>query len=151
MEDMIINQFKTKFLTLREEMLNEWVDIELGLSKGDDIDICAEESERSMVLKLMGRQSFFLKRIDDSLKKIDEGCFGICEECSGEIGLTRLQARPTAKLCIKCKEEQEKIEGHVPYHRRSHTLGQSINISSSEGQQNIRTISAISLPEAVNF
>ena len=44
------------------------------------------------------------------LKKIDEGTFGICEECGEEISVKRLEARPETTLCIRCKEDQERME-----------------------------------------
>jgi thiamine pyrophosphokinase len=49
-------------------------------------------------------------RIDHALAKIDEGTFGICEECEEPISMKRLEARPETTLCIRCKEDQERIE-----------------------------------------
>ena len=45
-----------------------------------------------------------------ALKKIDEGSFGVCEECGEEISVKRLEARPETTLCIRCKEDQERME-----------------------------------------
>ena len=45
-----------------------------------------------------------------ALRKLDQGEFGVCEECGGMIGKKRLEARPETTLCIRCKEDQERIE-----------------------------------------
>ena len=49
-------------------------------------------------------------KIEKALKKIDEGTFGVCEECGEEIQVKRLEARPETTLCIRCKEDQERME-----------------------------------------
>jgi DnaK suppressor protein len=51
-----------------------------------------------------------LQKIDRALRKIDEGDFGVCEECGEEISTKRLEARPETTLCIRCKEDQERHE-----------------------------------------
>jgi len=63
------------------------------------------------------------------MRKINQGTFGLCDECGGEIEHARLLARPTATLCIGCKEEEERTENHIPYNRRSHTLGKGFDNS----------------------
>ena len=50
------------------------------------------------------------REIQKALTKIEDGSFGVCEECSEEISVKRLEARPETTLCIKCKEDQERIE-----------------------------------------
>jgi RNA polymerase-binding transcription factor DksA len=52
----------------------------------------------------------FLDKINKALVKIDDGTFGVCEECGEEISVKRLEARPETTLCIKCKEDQERME-----------------------------------------
>lgn len=94
--------------------------------KGDEIDIASSEREQLLARKLQGRKSFFIKKIEASLQKIENGSFGECEECGADISLSRLKARPTATMCIHCKEEQESGERHIPYEKKSHTLGQEI-------------------------
>ncbi|RME03231.1 MAG: hypothetical protein D6812_05405, partial [Deltaproteobacteria bacterium] len=59
---------------------------------------------------LLDRERKLLNKIEKSLRKIDMGTYGICEECEEEIGRNRLEARPVAELCIRCKEEQEEME-----------------------------------------
>jgi hypothetical protein len=51
-----------------------------------------------------------VKKVKQALKRIDEGSFGVCQDCGCDIGEKRLLARPTADLCIQCKEDEEKSE-----------------------------------------
>jgi DnaK suppressor protein len=51
-----------------------------------------------------------LTKIDEALQRIEDGEFGICEECGQPIGLKRLKARPVVSLCIECKTKQEEEE-----------------------------------------
>lgn len=123
-----IAQFKKVFTNILA--LNSTTDDDLTLLKdgphGDELDQVMKERDQELSLKLKGRQSFFLKKIEHGLKKIEDGTFGICEDCGADISHQRLMARPTATLCIHCKEEQELDEKHIPYQKRSHTLGKDI-------------------------
>ena len=76
----------------------------------DEVDQASMEYLSSFSLRLRGREKSFLKKIDYTLSKIDDGSFGVCEECEESISLKRLQARPEATLCIQCKEAQEHRE-----------------------------------------
>jgi len=76
----------------------------------DEVDLASSEAGQSLNLRLRDRELVLLKKIDKTLKKIEEGEFGICERCGEEIGLKRLEARPVAEMCIRCKEELEKVE-----------------------------------------
>lgn len=127
MKREILAQFENLFLELRKNTLNEikLEDKALNWEKGDEIDQSLEDQERAMNLKLLGRHTFMLKKIDGALLKIKNGTYGICEECDGEIEINRLRARPVATQCISCKEEQERSEGQVLYEKRSHTHGKS--------------------------
>lgn len=75
----------------------------------DEVDQANANIEQAMRLQLRNRESFTLSRINDAIRRIDEGSFGRCESCDEYIELRRLQARPTTTLCISCKEEQEKM------------------------------------------
>ena len=75
----------------------------------DEVDQANANIEQAMRMQLRNRESFTLSRINDALKRIDEGSFGRCESCDEYIELRRLQARPTTTLCISCKEEEEKM------------------------------------------
>ncbi|MBU4484048.1 TraR/DksA C4-type zinc finger protein [bacterium] len=76
----------------------------------DDIDLASSETSHYMNLRLRDRELTLLKKIDKTLEKIVEGTFGVCEECGDPIEKKRLEARPIADLCIRCKEEQERVE-----------------------------------------
>ena len=76
----------------------------------DEMDLASSEYLQSFTFRLRGREKTFLKKIDHALKKIDDGVFGVCEECEEPISLKRLEARPETTLCIRCKEDQERIE-----------------------------------------
>ena len=76
----------------------------------DEVDLASTETGQALNLRLRDREGVLLKKIDKTLKKIDDGEFGVCERCGEEIGVKRLEARPVAELCIRCKEELEKVE-----------------------------------------
>jgi DnaK suppressor protein len=76
----------------------------------DEMDLASSEYLQSFTFRLRGREKTFLKKIDHAIKKIDDGNFGVCEECEEPISLKRLEARPETTLCIRCKEDQERIE-----------------------------------------
>ncbi|HPQ80492.1 MAG TPA: RNA polymerase-binding protein DksA [bacterium] len=76
----------------------------------DEVDLASSEAGQSLNLRLRDRELVLLKKIDKTLKKIEEGEFGVCERCGEEIGVKRLEARPVAEMCIRCKEELEKVE-----------------------------------------
>jgi len=76
----------------------------------DEFDLASSEYAQSLTFRLRDREKFLLSKIDKALKKIEAGEFGVCEECGEEISIKRLEARPVTTLCIRCKEEQEKVE-----------------------------------------
>jgi DnaK suppressor protein len=76
----------------------------------DEVDLASSEADQSMNLLLRDRERVLVKKIDKALAKIENGEYGVCESCGEEIGLKRLEARPVTDLCIRCKEEQERIE-----------------------------------------
>jgi len=73
----------------------------------DPNDRATQESEFSLELRTRDRERKLLKKIDEALERIDEGEFGFCETCGVEIGIRRLEARPTATQCIDCKTLDE--------------------------------------------
>ena len=76
----------------------------------DFLDRASMESDTDFSLRLKERESRLMKKITRSLKKLDEGNFGVCEKCGRGISEERLKARPMAVLCIKCKKKQEAKE-----------------------------------------
>ncbi|QIE01933.1 RNA polymerase-binding protein DksA [Buchnera aphidicola] len=69
----------------------------------DPIDRATQEEEFSLDLRNRDRSRKLIKKIEKTLKKIQEKNFGYCDSCGIEIGIRRLEARPTANLCIDCK------------------------------------------------
>ena len=69
----------------------------------DPVDRAAQEEEFSLELRTRDRERKLIKKIEKTLQLIEEGEFGFCDSCGIEIGIKRLEARPTADLCIECK------------------------------------------------
>ncbi len=76
----------------------------------DEIDQATSDAEQAMRMRLRSRERLYLRKIEEALSRIEEGVFGECNSCSEDIEIRRLQARPTATLCVSCKEEEEKRE-----------------------------------------
>jgi DnaK suppressor protein len=79
----------------------------------DPNDRASQESDMTLELRNRDRERKLIKKIDETLVKIDENEYGYCESCGVEIGLKRLEARPTATLCIDCKTLDEMREKQV--------------------------------------
>lgn len=80
----------------------------------DPNDRASQESDISLELRNRDRERKLIKKIDETIARIDKNDYGYCENCGIEIGLKRLEARPTATLCIDCKtleEQKEKQSG----------------------------------------
>ena len=79
-------------------------------SPSDPMDQASNHLERDFLLRLRDRESKLIFKIKQALERIENGTFGVCEECGEEISRKRLRARPMATLCIHCKHEQEALE-----------------------------------------
>ncbi|HET8610444.1 MAG TPA: RNA polymerase-binding protein DksA [Burkholderiales bacterium] len=110
------------FRTMLEDMKNELSqDIERTVHTmqdeatifADPNDRASQESDMSLELRSRDRERKLIKKIDETIAKIDSGEYGYCESCGVEIGLKRLEARPTATLCIDCKTLDELREKQV--------------------------------------
>ncbi|PKO57149.1 MAG: RNA polymerase-binding protein DksA [Betaproteobacteria bacterium HGW-Betaproteobacteria-21] len=73
----------------------------------DPNDRASQESDMALELRNRDRERKLIKKIDEALSRIREGEYGYCDSCGVEIGLKRLEARPTATLCIDCKTLEE--------------------------------------------
>ena len=73
----------------------------------DPNDRATQESEFSLELRTRDRERKLIRKIDQALKDIESGDYGYCESCGIEIGIRRLEARPTATMCIDCKTLDE--------------------------------------------
>ena len=76
----------------------------------DPTDRASLEGNRNLTLRIRDRERKLIAKIDEALERIDDGSYGRCEECGGEIGIERLKARPVTTLCIDCKSLQEAQE-----------------------------------------
>lgn len=117
-----LNEFKKLVLKRKEEILEEIKHISDDTLKksqkeaSGDIsgysyhmaDVATDTYDREFSLGLASNERKLLFELDDALKKIEEGVFGICEECKVLITKTRLKAVPQARLCVKCQEKKEK-------------------------------------------
>ena len=79
----------------------------------DEIDSASSEVTLAFQGRLRERERGLLAKIEGALEKIEDGVYGECEMCGGEIGVKRLEARPVAELCIDCKGEQERLERNL--------------------------------------
>jgi DnaK suppressor protein len=73
-------------------------------------DQATAEANRDFMLRLRDRERMLLKKIEDTLERIEDGTFGICDNCGSQIGIKRLEARPVTTCCIDCKTRQEEEE-----------------------------------------
>jgi RNA polymerase-binding protein DksA len=74
-------------------------------------DMAADTYERELSMDLVSNEQEILYQIDDALKRMDEGAYGVCQQCNKPITMTRLKAVPYTSLCIQCqrlKEQKDK-------------------------------------------
>lgn len=94
----------------------------------DEVDQASADYERSQQLRFRNRDLFYAKKINKSLEKMAEDEYGICDECGCDIKFERLKARPTAEMCISCKDESEREESANFIARQSKSLGKKIDL-----------------------
>ena len=105
----ILQKKKLNLLRKAQSTLDEDMKLEQD-EFPDEMDLASTEYLHSFTFRLRGREKTFLKKINYALSKIEDGSFGICEECEEKITAKRLEARPETTMCIKCKEAQERRE-----------------------------------------
>ena len=71
-------------------------------------DLGSDNYEQEFALGLIQNEEITIREIDEALRRIDEGTYGVCENCQKKIPLARLRAKPHAKYCITCKIQDEK-------------------------------------------
>jgi DnaK suppressor protein len=79
----------------------------------DPNDRASQESDIALELRNRDRERKLIKKINETIARIDAEDYGYCDSCGAEIGLQRLEARPTATLCIDCKTLEEMRERQV--------------------------------------
>jgi len=112
MNDKQLEHFRAILSAWKEELMHE-VDRTVGHMKDDaanfpdPADRASQEEEFSLELRTRDRERKLIKKIDESMNEVDTGEYGYCETCGVEIGIRRLEARPTATQCIDCKSLDE--------------------------------------------
>lgn len=107
-----LKELKEKMLNEKERILNSHLEGEESFviaseDQSDDVDLANSDYNNAHMLRLRNRDIFYAKKLSGALAKFENEEYGCCEECGSEIKFQRLLARPTAELCITCKEESE--------------------------------------------
>ncbi|MDH4320355.1 MAG: RNA polymerase-binding protein DksA [Desulfobulbaceae bacterium] len=107
--------FKQKLEDMTKELLNEAEKTIHDMTDSNDnypdpTDRATAESDRNFELRIRDRERKLLSKIKAAIERIEEGTYGICDECGQDITPKRLEARPVTTLCIDCKTKQENYE-----------------------------------------
>jgi DnaK suppressor protein len=107
-----LEHFRSKLLAWRKELLDELTRTVHQMrdepeNPPDPNDRASQETDMSLELRSRDRERKLIKKIDEAIQRMEGGDYGYCEVCGVEIGLERLEARPTAELCIDCKTLDE--------------------------------------------
>ena len=113
--EKLIQQIKQDLIAQRDSLLKEAEEtlnaLPTELNFPDMGDQATAETDRNFMLRLRDRERMLLKKIEETIERIDNNEeYGICEECGNEIGIKRLEARPVTTFCIDCKTRQEEDE-----------------------------------------
>ncbi|HUZ13819.1 MAG TPA: RNA polymerase-binding protein DksA [Caulobacteraceae bacterium] len=115
MNERQLEYFKQKLLHWKEEILRESRETVTHLQSEtenhpDLADRASSETDRALELRTRDRQRKLIAKIDDALRRIEDGVYGFCEETGEPIGLPRLEARPIATLSVEAQERHERRE-----------------------------------------
>jgi DnaK suppressor protein len=115
MNDRQLEYFKNKLLAWKEEILRESRETVTHLQKetenhADLADRASSETDRALELRTRDRQRKLISKIDQALRRVEDGSYGYCEETGEPIGLARLDARPTATMSVEAQERHERRE-----------------------------------------
>ena len=113
--DEQLEYFRAKLLNWKNELLKESTETVHSLSteknvEPDAIDTASNIINQTIELRTKDRERKLIKKIEEAIKRIDDGTYGYCEETGNPIGLKRLEARPIATLCIEAQEQHERKE-----------------------------------------
>jgi len=101
------NLLNQRMQELRSEAGKTVEDMDEDENFPDPSDRASMESNRDFILRIRDRERKLIFKIQEALRRLDEGEYGVCEECGEKIGIERLKARPVTTLCIECKSNQE--------------------------------------------
>ncbi|WP_397422252.1 RNA polymerase-binding protein DksA [Phenylobacterium sp.] len=115
MSEQQLGYFKQKLNLWREDILRESRETLSHLQKEtenhpDIADRASSETDRALELRTRDRQRKLISKIDEAIRRIDDGSYGYCEETGEPIGLARLEARPIATLSLEAQERHERRE-----------------------------------------
>ena len=115
MEEKTLEEFRALLQQQMDELLQDAGKTVSGMTEEktnfpDPTDRASLESDRNFELRIRDRERKLINKIRQAIERIDDGTFGLCENCEEEIGVERLRARPVTTLCIDCKTEQERQE-----------------------------------------
>lgn len=117
MDKKFLNQLRDRLKDRRHHLLKE-VKLRLGEFKDsggcrltDTADIASNLIEDELVMSIAQGEAREIEEIDNALKKIKKGKYGVCEKCGRKINKQRLMAIPFVSLCLKCKEAEERDDG----------------------------------------
>ena len=115
MNERQLKYFRQKLLDWKEDILRESRETLSNLqaeteNHPDLVDRASSESDRALELRTRDRQRKLIAKIDDALRRIEDGSYGYCEDTGEPIGLARLEARPTATLSVEAQEAHERRE-----------------------------------------
>jgi len=115
MNDRQLEYFKNKLLAWKEEIFRESRETVTHLQKetenhADLADRASSETDRALELRTRDRQRKLISKIDQALRRVEDGSYGYCEETGEPIGLARLEARPTATMSVEAQERHERRE-----------------------------------------
>lgn len=115
MNERQLDFFRKKLLAWKEDILKESRETITNLqveteNHPDLVDRASSETDRALELRTRDRQRKLISKIDEALRRIEDGSYGYCEETGEPIGLARLEARPTATLSVEAQERHERRE-----------------------------------------
>jgi len=115
MSERQLEYFRKKLLAWKDEILRESRETVALLQKEtenhpDLADRASSEADRALELRTRDRQRKLISKIDEAMRRIDDGSYGYCEETGEPIGLARLEARPIATLSLEAQERHERRE-----------------------------------------
>ena len=102
-------EWKTEIVRSNNEALYN-SSLDDNSASADIMDQASSYTEKNVEMKAINRQIKLISKIDQAIKKIENGTYGFCEETGEPIGIKRLIARPVATLCIAAQEKHEKEE-----------------------------------------
>jgi DnaK suppressor protein len=127
-----LDTLKQKLMEEKQSLVSIKNESELDLSLtngGDEVEQSISDYDNSHQLRFRNREVFYAKKIDKALKKFDTNEYGLCSDCDSWIKFERLLARPTAEMCILCKEESERDESASFIGRQSKSLGKVVDLT----------------------